>query len=67
MAQAGNVRAPEVRMALLEERVGHCEKQLEDLAETLAQVNSKLTGVLAAVAASAVMLALNLVVHGWAP
>ena len=54
-------------MALLEERVGHCEKQLEDLAETLAQVNSKLTGVLAAVAASAVMLALNLVVHGWAP
>ena len=54
-------------MALIEERMLHMGKQQEELRETLLQVNAKMTGVLAAVAASAVMLALNLVVNGWTP
>ena len=54
-------------MALLEERMIHMERSYEELRQTMNQVNTKLTGVLAAVAASAVMLAINLVVHGWSP
>lgn len=67
MTEVGNGRPMEVRMALIEERMLHMEKQQEELRETLLQVNAKMTGVLAAVAASAVMLAIILIVNGWHP
>lgn len=67
MTDPGNGRAVEVRVALLEERTTQLEARVCDMQKTLDSINGKLTAIFAALATSAVMLAINLVVNGFAP
>jgi hypothetical protein len=67
MTEPGNGRAVEVRVALLEERATQLEARVCDMQKTLDGINGKLTAILATLATSAVLLALNLVVNGVKP
>lgn len=66
MADSGNGRPMEVRVALIEERTNVMERCYNELRERMDLMNGKLTAILVSVATAAVLLALNLVVNGFA-
>lgn len=66
MAEPGNGRPMEVRMAIVEERVSVVERCANELRDQIEGMNGKLTAILVSIATAAVLLAINLVVGGFA-
>ncbi len=63
MAEDNNNR---VTAARLDVRVTHLETEMKDLRDCVDGMNNKLTGILVALATSALLFAVNLIVNGFA-
>ncbi len=66
MTEPGNGRSLEVRVGVIEERVRTHGECLDELRATVSGMNSKLTTILVSIATAAILLAINLIVSGFA-